>query len=246
MRAAQQPSLLGWFRRIRPFTDRDPHPSERSILPRKRTDVLSRGVGMRGPSTGHAARFLTGPRQLDTFNTRSYRSLLPRPLDNRVLGELTLSHHATTGVAAYAVNPKASNGAFHLRYDGTTGVMLPDEPQLLAVNLVCNSGSSALTGHYIVGILPQPDFPSGQKHFCCFSMTGSSLNTDVVDLEPGDLEGVADAPLLRVPLGALQHPTHAAGPHPGQTSDSRVSAVARSPDTGRIAPDVPCRRPRRP
>ena len=48
------------------------------------------------------------------FNTRSYRALLPRPLNSRVLGELTLSHHATAGVAAYAVDPAASNGAFHL------------------------------------------------------------------------------------------------------------------------------------
>ena len=61
----------------------------------------------------------------------------------------------------------------------------------------------------------------------------------VADLEPGDLVGVADAPLLRVPLGALQHTTHAAGAHPGQTSDSQVSAVARSPDTDMAAPTVP-------
>ena len=61
----------------------------------------------------------------------------------------------------------------------------------------------------------------------------------VADLEPGDLVGVADAPLLRVPLGALQHTTHAAGAHPGQTSDSQVSAIARSPDTDMAAPTVP-------
>ena len=36
----------------------------------------------------------------------------------------------------------------------------------------------------------------------------------VADLEPGDLVGVADAPLSRILLGALQHPTQAAGPHP--------------------------------
>ena len=63
--------------------------------------------------------------------------------------------------------------------------------------------------------------------------------TGVADLEPGDLVGVADAPLLRVPLGALQHSTHAAGPHPGQTPDSQLSSVARSPDTEVAAPAVP-------
>ena len=39
------------------------------------------------------------------FNTRSCRALPPRFLDDRVLDELTLSHLATTGIAAYAVEP---------------------------------------------------------------------------------------------------------------------------------------------
>ena len=147
-------------------------------------------------------------------NTRSYRALPPRPLDNRVLGELTLSHHATTGVVAFAIDPAASNGAFHLRYNGTIGVTLSDEPQLLAVNLVRSNGSPALTGHYFVDILPQPDIISGQKHFVAPERQVLPF-IGVADLEPG-----ADAPLLRIPLGALQHPTQAAGPHPGQTSDS--------------------------
>ena len=172
------------------------------------------------------------------FNTRSYRALPPRPLDNRVLGELTLPHHITTGVAAYTGDPLASNGASHLRCDGNTGVTLLGEPQLLAVNLVRSNGSLALTGHYFVDILPQPDFLSGQKHFVASGRHVIPL-AGVADLEPGDLVGVADAPLLRVPLGALQHLTNAAGPHTGQTSDSQVSAVARSPDTEEIAPAVP-------
>ena len=172
------------------------------------------------------------------FNTRSYRALPPRPLDNRVLGGLTLSHHATTGVAAYVVDPAASNGAFHLRYDCITGVTLSDEPQLLAANLVRSNGSPSLAGHYFANILPQPDFFSGQKHFVSSGRQVLPL-TGVADLEPGDFVGVADAPILRVPLGGLQHTTHAAGPHPGQSSDSQVSAVARSPDTEVAASAVP-------
>ena len=61
----------------------------------------------------------------------------------------------------------------------------------------------------------------------------------VADLEPGNLDGVADAPLLCVPLGALQHTTHPAGLRSGETSDSQVSAVARSPDAEMAAPIVP-------
>ena len=108
---------------------------------------------------------LLGHNRWMCFNTRSYRALPSRPLDNRGLGELTLPHHATTGVAAFAVDPAASNSAFYLRYDGTTGVTLSDEPQLLAVILVRRNGSPALTGHYVVDILPQPDNCSGPKHF---------------------------------------------------------------------------------
>ena len=67
------------------------------------------------------------------FNTRSYRTLPSRPHDNRVLGELT-SHHATTGVSADAIDPAATDGGFHLLYDGTIGIILSDEPQLLEVN----------------------------------------------------------------------------------------------------------------
>ena len=69
------------------------------------------------------------------FNTRLYRALPPRAFDNWVLGDLTLFHHATTGVAACAVDPADTHGAFHL-YDGTTGVASSDEPLLLGVNLV--------------------------------------------------------------------------------------------------------------
>ena len=44
--------------------------------------------------------------------------------------------------------------------------------------------------------------------------------TGVAVLELDDLVEVDDAPLFRVPLGAVQRPTYAAGPHAGQTSDS--------------------------
>ena len=61
----------------------------------------------------------------------------------------------------------------------------------------------------------------------------------VEDLKPGDLVGVADAALLRITLNPFQHPPQAPGPHPGQTSDSQVSAVASSTDAEGIAPAVP-------
>ena len=62
--------------------------------------------------------------------------------------------------------------------------------------------------------------------------------TGVADLEPGDLVGVADPPLLSVPLGALQHATYVAEHHPGEFADCQVSAVTSSPDTSEAASAV--------
>ena len=64
-----------------------------------------------------------------------------------MFGELELFHHGPAGVRAYTIDPVASGGDFHLRYDGAVGLTLSDEPQLLAVNLVRSNGSQALTGH---------------------------------------------------------------------------------------------------
>ena len=125
--------------------------------------MLPRSVGLCSPSVGHAV--LLGRDSWMRFNTRSYCPLPPRPQDNRVFGELMLSHHATTGVSAYAIDPTATDGGFHLIYDGSVGVTLSDEPQLLEINLVRSNGSLALTGHYLVDMLPQPGILSMKEHF---------------------------------------------------------------------------------
>ena len=75
-----------------------------------------------------------------------------------------------------------------------------------------SNGSPALTGHYLLDMLPQPGILSMQGHFVASGRQVLPL-TGVADLEPGDLVGVAHAPLLSVPLGALQHAIHAAEPH---------------------------------
>ena len=107
----------------------------------------------------------------------------------------------------------------------------------IPVNLVRSNDSPALTGQYLVDMLSQPGILSMQQDFVASGRQVLSL-TGVADLEPGDLVGVAHAPLLSVPLGALQHATHAAEPHPGQIADCQVSAVTSSPDTGEAASAV--------
>ena len=119
---------------------------------------------------------LLGLDSLMRFNTRSYRILPTRPLDNRVSGELTFPHHATTGVSAYAVDPTATDGGFHLLHDGSVGVTLSDEPQLLDVNLVRSNSAPALTWQYLVDILPRPGLFLVQEHFVSSGAAGAPLN----------------------------------------------------------------------
>ena len=94
-----------------------------------------------------------------------------------------------------------------------------------------------LTGQYLVDMLSQPGILSVPEHFVASGRQVLPL-TGFADLEAGDLVGVAHAPLLRVPIDALQHATRAAEPHPGQTADCQVPAVTSSLDTGEAASPV--------
>ena len=161
------------------------------------------------------------------FNSRPYRSLPPRPSDQRVFGELELVHHSRTGMSVYVIGPAAPGGGFHLRYEGVTGVTLSDDPQLLVVNLVRSDGSPAFTGHYLVDMLPQPDLASVEEHFVA---SGRQVlpPVGVADLEPGDVLGVDHTPLLSVPLDVLQQERAPNSPS-GLSEVSPVSAVTASP-----------------
>ena len=105
---------------------------------------------------------------------------------------------------AYAVHPVASGGGFHLCHDGAVGVTLSEESKFLAVNLVRNNGSQTLAGQYLVDMPPTSDMPSEEEHLVASGRQVIPL-VGVSNLEPGDLLGVAHAPLMSVPLDALQH-----------------------------------------
>ena len=161
------------------------------------------------------------------LSSRSYRSLPPRPSDQRVFGELELVHHASKGMSVYAIDPDASGGGFHLCHEGAVGVTLSDDPQLLPVNVVRSDGSPALTGHYLVDMVPQPDLPS-VEHFVASGRQVLPL-VGMAGLEPGGILGVAHAPLVRVLLHVLQHDHRAPNPSSGLSEVSPVSTVTASP-----------------
>ena len=158
------------------------------------------------------------------FNTPSYRSFPPRPFDRRVFWELTLSHHAPAGASAFVPDPFASGGGFHLRYNGANRVTLADEPQLLAVNLVRINGLPALTGHYLVEMLPRPDFLLAEEHFAASGRQILPIS-GATDLEPDDLLGVAHAPLMHAPIAVFQSTNSAPAVSPS-TNALEVAAIS--------------------
>ena len=94
------------------------------------------------------------------------------------------------------------------------------------MNLIRSNGSHAFTGHYLVDMLPQSDLPSEEEHFVASGRQVRPL-VGVSNLEPGDLLGVAHAPLISFPLDALQHvrrPSDLSSDPPGVTQVSAVTA----------------------
>ena len=136
------------------------------------------------------------------FHSRSYQTLPPYP-DGRNFGELSLSPYGDNlgSAAAYIRTHEAPANAYHLVYDGL-GVSLTESPQLLTVNLVRLDGSPALTGHYMVDILPANADSNPLERFVSSGRQLIPL-TGYQDLEPGDVLGTASSPHFRVPLEVL-------------------------------------------
>ena len=136
------------------------------------------------------------------FYSRSYQTLSPQP-DGRTFGELTLSlcDDNPGSAATYIRNHEVSDAACHLVYAGRD-VSLTDSRQLIPVNLVRLDGFPALTGHYMVNLLPVHDDSNPSERFVSSGRQSIPL-TGYQELEPGDVLGTASSPLLRVPLEAL-------------------------------------------
>ena len=161
------------------------------------------------------------------FTSRSYQTLPPHP-DGRTFGELTLSPcEDNLGSAAdYIRNREASDNTYHLVYEGLD-VSLTDSPQLIPVNLVHLDGSPALTGHYMVDLLPANDDAYPLERFVSSGRQLIPL-TGYQDLEPVDILDTASSPLLRVSLEAL--PLHDA------LADVSVLAESPNPPSPQPAP----------
>ena len=160
------------------------------------------------PANSMQYPILLGRDSFMRFNTRSYRTLAAKPLDDRVYGEYTFSHHDDQGAVAYVPDSSAPPEQFHLRYAGHSGISLSHEHQMVEVNLVRANGCPALTGQYLVDMFPDVSteelFVEHRREM--FVSEGRQLIplSGAAELSPGDLLGSASAPLMRVPVHHLQ------------------------------------------
>ena len=90
------------------------------------------------------------------------------------------------------------------------------EPQLLAVGLFRSNTSQVLTGHHLVGMLPQSDLPTlsplGDRSCSSLGWRTSSLATS----------------LMCVPLDAMKQDSRPPGPSFGPPAVSQVTSIAGS------------------
>ena len=136
------------------------------------------------------------------FTDRAYRTLPVRRKDDRVFGELTLNHHNEGGATAFVHDVTEISDNYQLRYAGQWPIQLHPEHQLVQVELVRSDGSPALVGNYLVDMLPQTSMFSSEEHFVSNGRQRLPL-AGVSFLQPGDILGVASAPLLQIPLSAV-------------------------------------------
>ena len=96
------------------------------------------------------------------------------------------------------------------------------------MDVVRSNSSQTLTRHYLVDMLSQSDWPSGEQHFFASGRQVISLVV-VANLEPGDILGVTHASLMCVSLDALQHDSRPSGLLAGPPAVTLISTVTASP-----------------
>lgn len=101
------------------------------------------------------------------------------------------------GATGYIRSCDGPGVVYHLVYDDG-GVSIDHTPSLIPVNLIRIDGSPALTGHYIVDMLPLYDMETAE----CFVSSGrqSISLSGSQEFEPGDILGTTSS------LSVIGHP----------------------------------------
>ena len=123
---------------------------------------------------------------------------------DRVFGGLTRGNQDASCASAFVRDMHAPDGCFHLKYVGRHPFAYPASISWSKWPWY-ESGPPALTGSYLVHMLPQTAMVSSEERFVTDRRQLIPL-AGVSDFEMSDLLGTTAAPLLQVPLSAVEHP----------------------------------------
>ena len=146
--------------------------------------------------------------------TQRTHTILPRQPSQPIFDDHPLSVPRTKGLSTFISDHRPTADTSHLKFAGVYEISLSSTLFLVPVNLVRPSGIPALTGHYLVDMLPSDGALSETETLVAdgyqtFPLSGST------DLEPGELLG----PLL-LPSYQFRHgpystlPRNQYPPHP--------------------------------
>ena len=91
------------------------------------------------------------------LNGRFYRTLAPRPGNDRVLGELTLLPPGLHGVTAFVPDSPTHPERFNQPYTDDAGITLSHDHRLVDADLARSSGAPPLAGCCLVDMLHTAD-----------------------------------------------------------------------------------------
>ena len=111
-----------------------------------------------------------------------------------------LSNPRTEGLPTFISDNRPTTDTFHLEFAGVHAISLLSTPSLVPVSLVRSSGVPALTGHYLIGILPRDGVSSETEVFVANGYQTIPLS-ESTDLEPGGLLGASPyaSPMVAIP-----------------------------------------------
>lgn len=179
------------------------------------------------------------------FEQRTH-TILPRQPSQPTFGSLSFCIPYAGGLSTFANYNRSTDDVYHLRYAGLEAVSFSPKPSLVPVNLVYPSGVTALTGHYLVDILPRDGLSSeteifeahGHQHIPLWAFT---------DLEPGNIPGTSTSPLIQMPLTTFHDLPTDPKDRPPTTTDVHalhnnmpLADVAASPTDNPPTPKTPC------
>ena len=177
------------------------------------------------------------------FSERSYRTLPPPPSDNRVLGDLTLSHQSSSGAVTLVSDLSAPTGGFHLLHAGDRGIPLTRDHQLVQVSLVRSNSAPPLAGIYLVDTLHVSTDLSADDNLVENDQQQIPL-AGTAELEPGDLLGTSPCPLLRVLVASVLDDGSTSATTPGTPDEPHMIVPAPvTLHTAGLSPTPACAEP---